>query len=92
MRSKRFVMKANMNTLHTMGNFVGALLIRSFERTSRVYSAMLSKGYEGELHTMVTFKAQGKDFVKAGVVIVVTVAVLTADLIGLFPTAIKGWY
>lgn len=92
MRSKGFVMGANMNTLRTMGNFVGALLIRSFERTSRVYSAMLSKGYEGELHSMVSFKTQGKDFVKAGLVVLMTIAVITADLLGFFPTAIKGWY
>ena len=92
MRSKGFVMKANMNTLRTMGNFVGALLIRSFERTSRVYSAMLSKGYEGELHSMVSFKARGKDYVKAGLVIVVTVAVLAVDLLSVFTPAIKGWY
>lgn len=92
MRSKGFVMGPNMNTLRTMGNFVGALLIRSFERTSRVYSAMLSKGYEGELHSMVRFKAHGKDFVKAGLVVVVTAAVLAADLLGIFPVAVNGWY
>jgi len=92
MRSKGFVMKANMNTLHTMGNFVGALLIRSFERTSRVYSAMLSKGYVGELHSMVRFEAHGKDFVKAVLVLMLTFAVLAADLIRVFTPAIKGWY
>lgn len=92
MRSKGFVMKANMNTLRTMGNFVGALLIRSFERTSRVYSAMLSKGYEGELHSMISFNARGKDFVKAGLVILVTAAVLTVDLLRVFTTAVEGWY
>ncbi len=92
MRSKGFVMKANMNTLRTMGNFVGALLIRSFERTSRVYSAMLSKGYEGELHSMISFDARGKDFVKAGLVILVTAAVLTVDLLRVFTTAVEGWY
>ncbi|MCC7203412.1 MAG: cobalt ECF transporter T component CbiQ [Nitrospirae bacterium] len=92
MRSKGFVMGANMNTLRTVGNFVGALLIRSFERTSRVYSAMLSKGYEGELHSMVTFKAHGKDFVKAALVILVTFGVIAADIVGIFPVAVKGWY
>jgi len=92
MRSKGFVMKANMNTLRTMGNFVGTLLIRSFERTGRVYSAMLSKGYEGELHTMVSFKANGRDFVMAILIVVLTVAVLATDTIGAFHPAIKGWY
>lgn len=92
MRSKGFVMKANMYTLHTMGNFIGSLLIRSFERTSRVYSAMLSKGYQGELHTLVSFKANGGDFVKAFLAVILTFAVLAADMLEVFHTAIKGWY
>ncbi|MBI5039366.1 MAG: cobalt ECF transporter T component CbiQ [Nitrospirae bacterium] len=92
MRSKGFVMKANMNTLRTMGNFVGTLLIRSFERTGRVYSAMLSKGYQGDLHTLVTFEAQVKDFVKAGLIAILTIAVFVTDMINIFHPAIKGWY
>jgi hypothetical protein len=53
---------------------------------------MLSKGYEGELHSMVRFESHGKDFVKAGLVVVVAVTVLTVDLLRLFTPAIKGWY
>lgn len=32
-----------------VGNMVGALLLRSFERSERVYAAMLSRGYDGSL-------------------------------------------
>lgn len=34
------------------GNMVGQLFVRSFERSDRVYNAMLSRGYRGQLLTM----------------------------------------
>ena len=33
----------------TMGNMIGILFIRSYERGERIYAAMLSRGYTGEL-------------------------------------------
>lgn len=92
MRCRGFVMKTDVNTLRVMGNFVGTLLVRSFERTSRVYKAMLSKGYEGEFHTLVVFRARWKDFVKAALVVGVIIAILAGDLFGIFKPAVEGWY
>lgn len=92
MRCRGFVMKTDVNTLRVMGNFVGTLLVRSFERTSRVYKAMLSKGYEGEFHTLVVFRARWKDFVKAALVVGVIIAILAGDLFGIFRPAVEGWY
>lgn len=34
------------------GGMVGQLLLRSFERSERVYNAMLARGYRGQLLTM----------------------------------------
>ena len=34
---------------HVVGNMVGALFIRSFERSERVYAAMQSRGYTGHI-------------------------------------------
>lgn len=34
------------------GNMAGQLFIRSFERSDRVYNAMLARGYSGHLHTL----------------------------------------
>lgn len=92
MRCRGFVMKTDLNTLRVMGNFVGTLLVRSIERTSRVYKAMLSKGYQGEFHTMVRFNAGWKDFVKAALVLSVSMALLAGDLLGIFKPAVHGWY
>lgn len=35
--------------VRTIGNMIGTLFIRSYERGERVYAAMLSRGYEGEV-------------------------------------------
>jgi len=92
MGARGFVKKANMYTLKVMGNFVGTLLVRSFERTERIYKAMLSKGYQGEFHTLVTFESSSKDFSKAAIVIVITLLLFTTDLLGPFPKAELAWY
>jgi cobalt/nickel transport system permease protein len=36
----------------TLGAMLGTLLVRSFERAERMYQAMLSRGYSGEIPTM----------------------------------------
>lgn len=92
MSARGFVKKFDMNTLKTMGNFVGTLLVRSFERTERIYKAMLSKGYQGEFHTMVVFSSEAKDFVKATLVIAIAIGLLASDLYGPFPKAELGWF
>lgn len=92
MRVRGFVMGTNLYTLKVVGNFVGSLLVRSFERTERVYKAMLSKGYQGEFHSLVTFGAAGKDFVKAALVLGVAATLLAADLAGPFAPAVAAWY
>ncbi len=37
------------NILKTVGNIIGMLFIRSYERAERIYAAMLSRGYNGEI-------------------------------------------
>ncbi|MCX5993755.1 MAG: cobalt ECF transporter T component CbiQ [Chloroflexi bacterium] len=37
------------NIFKTMGNMIGMLFIRSYERAERIYAAMLSRGYSGEI-------------------------------------------
>jgi cobalt/nickel transport system permease protein len=36
------------NIFKTMGNMIGMLFIRSYERAERIYAAMLSRGYNGQ--------------------------------------------
>lgn len=37
---------------HVLGGMIGSLFIRSYERSERVYAAMLSRGFDGEAHSL----------------------------------------
>jgi len=92
MSVRGFIPRTDMYTLRTFGNFVGTLLIRSFERTERVYKAMLSKGYQGEFHTLVTFKTDYFDWFKFTLIIILAVVLFSIDASGRFIAAEQGWY
>jgi len=92
MRARGFVPRTDGYTLRTYGNFVGTLLVRSFERTERVFKAMLSKGYQGEFHTLVVFSADATDFIKAVFTLALMMALLALDFGGYFHQAIQAWY
>lgn len=92
MKARGFVKKTDQRTLRVIGNFIGTLLIRSFERTERIYKAMLSKGYQGEFHSLVTFKSVAKDWVKASVVLAIAMLLFGADKLGLFSPAVQAWF
>ncbi len=79
MRLKRFVARTNMITLKTYGNFVGVLLLRSFERTERVYYAMLARGYSGVLRTRFDYQIKAKDIIKAVPIFLAIVGIIYFD-------------
>jgi len=62
-----------------MGNLVGMLLVRSFDRTERVRDAMLSRGYSGRLKTLDDLTLCWKDFFKG---VLVAVGGLMLHLLG----------
>jgi len=45
------------------GSMVGSLFLRSLDRSERVYGAMASRGYDGEMRTFSTFHMRGSDWV-----------------------------
>lgn len=92
MKARGFVKRPNAYTMRVMGGFVGTLLIRSFERTERVFKAMLSKGYQGELHSLLEFHAAGKDYLKSVLVVTLAVMVMYSEFSGRFQAAVHGWY
>lgn len=62
MGSKGFKLKANIYGLSLLGNIIGMLIIKSYDRAQRVYQSMISKGYTGNPATIVNFKLQAKDY------------------------------
>ena len=91
MSARGFVKKADLHTLRMVGNLIGTLLIRSFERTERVYKAMLSKGYQGEFHTLVRFEAAGGDWFKAAAALAAAGILFGVDMAEVFHPAVQGW-
>jgi cobalt/nickel transport system permease protein len=79
MDARGFRKKTDVDTLRTIGNFLGMLLVRSFERTQRVYDAMLSRGYRGALQGGVEFHARKSDWAKGAFWIAAGVIIFTFD-------------
>ena len=57
------------------GGMIGQLFLRSFERSDRVYNAMLSRGYQGELLTMNPHLISSLDWQIGGVAILFIVLI-----------------
>lgn len=81
MRVRGFVPGTNIATMSAMGNFFGMLFVRSFDRTQRVYDAMLSRGYAGQFPSFVHFQTTKKDFSKGGLWIMIGLVLLIVDRI-----------
>jgi cobalt/nickel transport system permease protein len=79
MAARGFEKRTNLETLRTVGNFLGMLMVRSFERTQRIYDAMLSRGYDGSFPDAAEFRAQQLDWVKAGFWITLGIGIVIAD-------------
>ena len=45
------------------GHMAGQLFLRSYERSDRVYNAMLARGYTGHLNTMNPHELHRLDFI-----------------------------
>jgi cobalt/nickel transport system permease protein len=44
-----------------LGGMIGSLFIRSYERSERIYAAMLSRGFAGEVRTLTRLTWQARD-------------------------------
>lgn len=79
MAARGFAMRTSLDTLRTVGSFLGMLMVRSFERTQRIYDAMLSRGYDGSFPETVELRAFPRDFLAAGFWVILGIAIVIAD-------------
>lgn len=79
MQARGFRRRATWSGLRDLGNFLGILLVRSYERTQQVQQAMLARGYSGRLPQPPTRKAVPADWLAAGLVLSLGAALLLAD-------------
>ena len=68
--SKGFSKKTDLPTARVLGAALGMLFIRSYERSDRIYKAMVSRGYNGHLPDSERFEINGSDLFKALMVLV----------------------
>ena len=54
---------------HTAGNMTGQLFLRSYERSDRIYNAMLARGYTGQLRTLNPHIMGSRDWLYAAVAV-----------------------
>jgi cobalt/nickel transport system permease protein len=79
MRVRGFRKGTNLNTLPTLGNYLGMLLVHSFERTQRVYEAMLSRGFNGALPCESPLRPGYIDWIKGAFWVTAGICLLAAD-------------
>ncbi len=60
---------------HVAGNLAGQLFLRSYERSDRIYNAMLARGYTGQLLTLNPHVMKRQDWIAAGVAMLAMVLV-----------------
>ncbi len=83
MQVRGFRRRTSLETLRVMGNFLGMLFVRSFERTHRVYAAMQARGYQGRFPAPFCFKVTVGDWLHASLWLVFGVGLLIFDRLGL---------
>jgi cobalt/nickel transport system permease protein len=74
----------NLFSLHswrTLAHVVGMLLIRSLERTDKVYHAMKCRGYHGEIHSVYQFTTNPQDISKSAILFISAMGLFICDRI-----------
>jgi cobalt/nickel transport system permease protein len=70
MRIRGFKPSTDAHTYKTFGYLIGMILIRSFERSERIYNAMLCRGFQGKFFLLDHFKIMKKDIIMLIVLII----------------------
>jgi cobalt/nickel transport system permease protein len=79
--AKGFRPQTNRYGLSILGNLIGMLILKSYDRAERVYQAMVAKGYTGNPATLITFEMRAKDYVISGSLIGFAVFLHTYNLV-----------
>lgn len=67
MKIRAFVPGTNMHTYKSFAYLVGMLLVRSYERSKRIYQGMLCRGFNGTFYTLNHFENRPYDLASAAV-------------------------
>lgn len=61
MRVRGFKPGTNLHTYRSYAYLIGMLLFRCYERSERIYRAMLMRGFDGDFRTLQTLNFKGSD-------------------------------
>ena len=79
MRARGFRKQTDLEALRTIGNFLGMLLVRSFDRTQRVFDAMTARGYTGAWPDSMIFRTHSTDWIKGAFWVSLGIIILFLD-------------
>lgn len=74
MAVRRFKAKTNAHTYRTIGNLIGMVIVRSYERSQRIYSAMLCRGFKGTFPVITHFKFKLSDAIFGALMALITIS------------------
>ncbi|SFJ00745.1 cobalt/nickel transport system permease protein [Desulfomicrobium apsheronum] len=78
-RLRGFTPRTGMHTYRTIGNLLAMVLVNSFDRSSRVYQAMVLRGFQGRFVSVVRFRARPRDAIFAFLWMAATVGIVLMD-------------
>lgn len=64
LKARGFKAGSNWRTLRSLGNLVGVMVVRAFERTERIYQAMVARGFKEKFGTLYEFSWGWPDALK----------------------------
>ena len=79
-RLRGFAPRTGMHTYRTIGHLLGMVLVNSFDRSGRVYQAMVLRGFEGRFASVTRFRARPKDLLFALAWTAATAGLMALDL------------
>lgn len=79
MRVRGFRRRTNLAALRAVGNFIGMLFVRSFERTERVFDAMRARGYRGRFPEPVELRLRTRDLLVSSIWLALGAALIVYD-------------
>jgi len=69
----------NRPTFHALGQMIGTLLVRSKDRSLRLYDAMQARGYTGRIHTLQEHQAGAGDGLKMLLFLALAIGLVGVD-------------
>jgi cobalt/nickel transport system permease protein len=79
-RLRGFTPRTGMHTYRTIGHLLAMVLVNSFDRSGRVYQAMILRGFEGRFVSVTRFQARPRDLLFALAWTAATAGLMAMDL------------